>query len=281
MGIPYTIKVGDSLDEDLKQTIENIINDTFLEIDLVYNNWNARSEISKINQLAAFEKVAVSPGLYSLLENIDKIYQLTEGRFDPTIEPIERMWKTHLRQGKIPSTETLKPWVQSVGWRHIHLEEGCLWKDHALTAIDLGGISKGYCVDMLVERLTEMGISNLFVEWGGEVRAQGHHPKKRPWHVAIAGMTSIDLEGALATSGDYFQCWEVDGVTYTHIIDPMTCQPLQKGHAAITSTSVKMESCAYADAFATALMLFSSAEEGKQWVKTLPFSIETWISKRN
>lgn len=252
MTIGYTIQVGDP-HPDLF-SIQRIIDTTFNEIDQVYNNWNPTSEISRLNALPAHIRCELSPQLTSFLKRIEKIVFITEELFDPTVAPI----KKSLLEGAITSHS-------QIGWDKIHLEENTFWKEEGV-ALDLGGVAKGYAVDLLLERLQEEGYSNLFVEWGGEIRVAGNHPEGRPWKIAILGGETLNLHNeAIATSGSYHQSWEINGKTYTHIIDPKKREPLSNN--SITSASVVAKSCMEADAFATALMLFSSQEEAYAWAE--------------
>ena len=115
------------------------------------------------------------------------------------------------------------------------------------------------------------------------MRTAGHSPAGDAWRIAIerppvpatdsppsapedptqSGLQRIlpFFDGSLATSGDYRNYWERDGVRYSHTIDPRTGRPVQH---ALASASVFHTSCALADAYATALMVLGP-EEGLRW----------------
>lgn len=171
--------------------------------------------------------------------------------------------------------EKLEEVKASVGWHFVHCVDRCFWKDSSLTALDFGGIAKGYAVDLLVEKLRAAGYQNFYVEWGGEIRTSGQHPSGRPWKVGIQGLSAIDLSNAaIATSGSYIQNWTVGSSSYTHIIDPNRKEPLQ--NSTITSVSVIASSCREADAIATALMLFPSKEEAQKWAQEKNYQVFIW-----
>ena len=269
MTIDYCVQIGDPLSKEEKNTIEHLITTTFLEVHQIYNNWNPDSEISKLNALSAHQKVSLSKKLASLLAIVHHMVILTEGRFDPTIEPLQQLWKHSLRAGYTPPEEKLAELVPAIGWDKVHFEDAIFWKEHALTAIDLGGIAKGYAVDLLTERLIDHGFTSIYVEWGGEIRTAGTHPSGRPWKVGILGSDALTLRDvAIATSGSYAQNWTIEGVFYTHIFDPHTGRPLQ--NASISSVSIIAPTCAEADSLATALMLFPSIESAQLWAQQLP-----------
>ncbi len=245
MTMSFTVQVGDP-HPDLDK-IEMLIEESFCTINQIYNNWNPDSEISSLNALKAGQKRRLSAPLATFLHRVDALVAFTEGRFDPTVAPI----KKKLVQGKLTAP------LECVGWDKIHIEEGIFWKEHSETMLDLGGVAKGYGVDLMTEKLAEAGYRNLYVEWGGEIRTMGAHPHGRPWRVAILGGQTYELtDGAVATSGSYQQSWVIGDATYTHIIDPRTQRPLS--NCPINSATVFSDTCLEADAIATACMLFMS-----------------------
>ena len=64
-------------------------------------------------------------------------------------------------------------------------------------------------------------------------------------------------EGALATSGDYQRCFELDGKRYCHILDPRSGWPV----ASFQSVSVVAPLCILAGSCATIAMLEGEAEQ--------------------
>lgn len=280
MTIDYRILVGHPLDKKQRATVHGLIQSAFDDIDLTCNNWNPSSEISAFNKAPAGQKCALSPLLYDLMELSQNVVALTRGRFDPAIGGLQNLWRKHMEEGLSPPQEAIAHYQRCSRWDNVHLAAGVAHKDYDETYIDLGGIAKGYCVDLILQRLNEAGYANVFVDWGGDIACSGQHPQQRPWTVVIRNpFTSDPLENpiatlslsqhAVATSGDYWQQWQVQeegrSVSYTHILDPKTQTPLtQQG---ITSVSVLAPSCALADAFATAGMIFDSPEEARHWAE--------------
>lgn len=289
MTIPYRILVEGPLLEEENEAVKKILSTTFQDIDHYFNKWNPHSELSTVNKSMAGKKIKISPTLYDFLILTGEYVGNTGGLFDPTIEPIQKLWKEALIKGKIPSNEEIQKTSSFIGWDKIILEDGVIEKRHEGVEIDLGGIAKGHAVDLLTQRLTASGHHNLFVEWGGEIRTSGNHPSKRPWRIYISkfGDTNpahatdfIELYGeGIATSGDYLQQWTVDKTTYFHIIDPRTLRPLTASHTSIASVTVKAKSCLEADALATAAMIFPSIEEAEKWSKTFD-DVTFWIFSR-
>jgi thiamine biosynthesis lipoprotein len=253
MTIPYRILVE-------TEGAEKTIAACFETINSHYNNWNPDSEISRLSS----QKQDISPGLYKLLELAQKISHLSQGRFDPTVAPLAKAWK-----------ENQEFTDCTVGLEHLHLEKGECWLDAPIT-LDLGGIAKGYGVDLIAETLQKEGFEHIYVEWGGEIRTMGQHPEGRPWSIGVVGIGTIPLHNsALATSGSYAQSWEKEGKSYTHIIDPRTKRPLAT-NSVIASATVLAPTCAEADAIATALMLFETPDEALAWVASIE-NVQCWL----
>jgi thiamine biosynthesis lipoprotein len=298
MTIDYHISIGDHLSQQQKQQVQKIIHATFQEIDAIYNKWNPESELSQLNRLPAHTPQSLSPQLYQFLQRLDLLVHLSEGRFDPTIEPLQQLWKERLEQGKCPTQQEIDNLKPCLGWHTIHFANGIFSKDDERTQLDLGGVAKGLCVDLLVERLHHAGFNHLFVEWGGEIRTLGFHPSKRPWHVYISHLANRDpsqaiahvelMDRALATSGDYYQYWQVisDGgeeKLYCHIFNPLTLAPLEIKPGSVASASLLALDCVTADALAKVLMLFNTVEEAQTWLKEMqkefPY-LACWIATR-
>jgi thiamine biosynthesis lipoprotein len=284
MTIEYKILIGkQNLTLEDQNRIEGIIASTFGEVHAIYNKWNPNSELSKLNQIAAHTTVELSPKLAHLLQLTDEVVTLSNGLFDPTIEPIQRLWKTKLQVGAIPTQQEINSLAPAIGWSKIHFTSETFSKDHQGVSLDLGGIAKGYAVDLLVQNLNEAGFPDLLVEWGGEMRATGNHPSGRPWKIFISAFGDPTPEKALgyvelhnqaiATSGNYLQFWIVEenheSVTYFHIINPKNLRPLKIGPKSIGSASVLAETCSLADGLATVAMMFSDKQEAQNWASEI------------
>jgi len=299
MTMNYKVIIGKRLSHMEEERVKGIMGRTFAEVDAIYNKWNPGSELSHLNRLHAGEQCVISPQLCFLLAQSQKIVILSHGLFDPTVAPLQQIWKEYLSQGTPPSDEAIAMVAPAVGWDKIHFENGKFHKDHNMTSIDLGGIAKGFSVDLLVERLNAEGYENVFVEWGGEIRASGQHPEKRPWKIFISHLGNddpssaidfVDLyDTAIATSGDYQQHWTVyapDGqeTTYTHIVNPKTLEPLKKRKSGISSATVLAPTCMLADSLATVAMMFPTIEEAEEWAQSISendSSIRFWLVSKS
>ncbi|SPN73479.1 Thiamine biosynthesis lipoprotein ApbE precursor,thiamine biosynthesis lipoprotein ApbE,ApbE family [Chlamydia serpentis] len=270
MTISYRIIIGKSLSVKEKRELSQQIRGCFHRINSIYNNWNPDSELSIINRAPAGIPITLSTELAGFLNEVDKIYKLSEGRFDPTLGHLKTLWILYLKRQVLPPQAVWEEHYKEIGWKHLtfNFETKSLIKNHPEVQLDLCGIVKGYAVDCLNE-ICKNVCPNNYVEWGGEIKTSGHHPSGRPWRVFSTATSEIlDINNiGIATSGNDFQKWFINGKTYTHILDPQTGKPLELTTYPIQSVSVVHPSCTYADAIATILMTFTSKAEAKRWAE--------------
>ena len=101
--IDYNISIGSKLSSEQSQKVQDIIDSTFAEINALFTtDWNPQSELSKLNRLGANIKVKLSQPMEEVLTITGKIVSLTHGKFDPTIGPLNTLWKTQLSQERRP-----------------------------------------------------------------------------------------------------------------------------------------------------------------------------------
>ncbi len=294
MTMEYRVIIGSGLTKEERNKIQQIIELTFSEVNLIYNNWNPQSELTKFNNSPPEKWIKISPQLESLFRKTESLVKETRGLYDPTIASAHQLWKRKLENHEIPSQSELAKVKPGIGWNNIELRDGYVRKKHLHTSVDLGGIAKGYCVDLLADRLLATGHPNIYVEWGGEIYAAGRHPSNRLWNVFISNLSDTNPEHAIdiislenqsvATSGDYLQQWSVGDSIYSHVIHPRTLQPVIVSKDNICSATVKARSCAFADALATACMLFESTDSAVEWAKEVQeesADVEFWFLTRN
>ena len=136
----------------------------------------------------------------------------------------------------------------------------------ATSAIDLGGIGKGFAADIVAEELIEAGASGAVVNVGGDVRVIGHPAGDTSWYLGIEDprhapdhLAFIRMEdGGVATSGTTVRHWTTsDGTPAHHLIDPVTGRPV--AHASLSATVLAADA-ATAEAFATAAMMLAAPD---------------------
>lgn len=291
MEMPYHIQIGGSLSKQNRAEIQSIIESSFTFIHSCFDHWNPKSELSLINQLPILEKKKLSPKLLELFEITDHIIEISEGRFNPALGFVISLWKKSLPKSEMVDAAILDSLRDRLQWNHISVQDGVFRKSANLT-LDFDGIAKGFGIDLLLERLRYGGYANVYVDWAGDIAISGNHPSGRHWQIAIRDPIShfpdseiIPLQSsAIATSGDYEQCWEVDGKQYCHIIHPYTLHPVEIQEGSIASVTVMAPSCAYADGLATSAMTFSNIENLLTWAKNVQIAmpgVSFWIFSRD
>jgi len=264
------------IEKDPKEA-QALVEKTFHEIETTFSLYNKNSEISRLGRAPIHKKIVLSAPLAHVLDLALQIHTISEGRFDPTCGKIKQVWLAALDAKKPLTEKMLADLKKCTGADKINLNKGVL-KKRAAVVIDLDGIAKGYAIDQVVERLVNLGYSNCFFEWSGDMRAAGRHPSGRPWQVALPGDDRlITLDNcAIAGSGDYLQNWRGSGIEreelFSHFANPRTGR-LNKV-SRLAGITVKAKNCAVADALATSAMLTESPEEFERWSKCVEKKIE-------
>jgi thiamine biosynthesis lipoprotein len=273
MGTTYTIKLN-VVDTKIDRTrISTNVNQRLDKINSQMSTYMETSRLSIFNQSNTQDWEEIPVDLYTVIEEALRINQLSYRAFDITIGPVVNLWgfgpKAQLEV--VPDESTIREALDSVGSEHIHLREQpyAIKKDRPDLYIDLSAIAKGYAVDVIADYLDDLSINNYMVEIGGEIKTKGINPDNKTWHIGIekplddqrSVQTVIILNNtAMATSGDYRNYFEENGIRYSHTIDPSTGKPITHKLASVT---VLHPSAMTADAMATALLVLGS-ERGSE-----------------
>jgi thiamine biosynthesis lipoprotein len=226
------------------------------------STYQPASEISRFNSSALGEWFAASAGFVQVLETAQLIGHKSEGAYDITVGPLVELWGFG-SAGAVsapPEPAQVARLLQSVGLSGLQIDaaQSRIKKLHALS-LDVSSIAKGYAVDEVALWLLSNGVSDFLVEVGGEMRVAGKSARGDSWRIAIeqpeagdrAVAAAITLSaGAVATSGDYRNFFEVAGKRYSHSIDPRTGYPVAHD---LVSVTVVHDSAMLADGWATAL----------------------------
>ena len=271
MGTNYTVKVVEpGLDKSRLEEIRHLIEARLEDVNLKMSHYKDDSELSRFNQLSETTPFHVSPETYEVFRQAIEISTLTHGALDITVGPLVDAWGfgPRDRPEQIPNDEHIQVLRDQTGYEKLELDPAAssVRKTEPQVRCDLSAIAKGYGVDRVAEALAEEGLENFMVEVGGEVSTRGVNDQGQPWRIGVERPVTtgrviekvISLSGwAMATSGDYRNYYEVDGVRYSHMIDPRTGRPITHR---LASVSVVDKSCARADGFATGLLVLGPEE---------------------
>lgn len=232
------------------------------EVDQSMSTFNKGSVISKINRN---EQVQPDKMFVDVFQLANKISIETNGAFDVTVAPLVNAWGFGFKNGVHPIPQTIDSLKQFIGYQKVSYVNEQIKKQDPRLMLDFSAIAKGYGCDVVANLLKRKGIENFMVEIGGEIVTRGISEKRLPWKVGVTKPTDDSLnvnqelqtilnitDKSMATSGNYRKFYYKNGKKYAHTIDPNTGYPVQHN---ILSSTVLANTCAEADAYATAFMV--------------------------
>jgi thiamine biosynthesis lipoprotein len=231
------------------------------------------SDISRINS-AGSQPVEVDPETVSILKTAVEYSALSGGVFDVTIGALAELWDVLGELPQIPDEADIEKARETVDYTGIVLNGSTVKLENPDARLDLGGIAKGYIADRVRDFLVSRGVGSAIINLGGNVVVIGSNPKGSPWTVGVQAPfeDSGDYVGTLhvsdksvVTSGIYRRYFVLDGVLYTHIIDPRTGRPVENDLASVTIISPRSQQ---GDGIASACLLLG-VEMGKELIGQL------------
>lgn len=269
MGSPCEIQLFAEHSLLAKQIAKTAIAD-IQRLEAKYSRYRPDSLMATINQIASSGgSIEVDEETAGLLNYAQTCHQQSDGLFDISAGILSKAWQTY--QDQLPSDAQIRALLQRVGWHRLDWSPPTLTFRHEGMQLDFGGIVKEYAADRAAELCQNAGARHGVVNLGGDVRIIGPRPDDRPWRIGIqhprqsqAMLHTLSIHrGAVASSGDYQRYIMIDGMRYTHIIDPLSGWPVKH----LASVSVISDFCVVAGSAATIAML--KAEQGPEWLQTL------------
>jgi thiamine biosynthesis lipoprotein len=241
-------------------TRQAAISDAFAamgEVDRLMSNYRDDSELSRVNRLAGREAVPVSDPMLSVLRAAADVAGRSGGAFDVTVGPLVSLWGFHDKVPHLPTAAELGAVRPLVDYRNVAIDTD----QHTVRfrrdgmAIDLGGIAKGFAVELAADVLRRRGLSG-FVDAGGNQYLIGTPPGKSIWMVGVKNPDARERllgvietrETSVSTSAAYANFLTVNGRAYGHILDPHSLRPSD----AALSVTVLARDGTLADAVSTA-----------------------------
>jgi len=266
MGTTYSVKVVTAGFQGIAGVKEKI-DRRLAEINRSLSTYQPDSEISRFNRLKEVgRQFIISNDFFQVMRAGQNIHRLSGGAWDGTVNPLVDLWGfgRRGRQDKVPPNSEIAALLPDIGFANIDVvNPGFLVKKRAAVTVDLSSIAKGYGVDEVAALLRNLGYKDYLVEIGGEIFAAGQRQDNTRWRIGInrpradaafdAVYKVVELRNqGFATSGDYRNFFEVDGVRYSHVIDPRTGFPVSNG---VVSASIITGDCTMADGLATAVLV--------------------------
>ncbi len=276
-GTVYHITYMGDRSEKLPRQVDSVLK----EINNTFSIFDTASVISRLNNGDSLEPGA---NFMHVLQASLAISEQTNGAFDCTCQPLIELWGFGRKnQKQIVPQNQIDSVKQFVGSQLVSIQDGRIVKADPRVQLNFNAIAKGYAVDQVAQFLKKQGYADCIVEIGGEIVALGQK-NGQDWKVGIQvptttadgateSMESFTLrDRAVATSGNYRNYFEQDGVRYTHILDPVTGKPEQTN---LLSVTVIAPDCLTADAYATAFMVLGM-EESQKVLNAHP-ELEAWF----
>ncbi|NDV92285.1 FAD:protein FMN transferase ApbE [Alteromonas sp. 345S023] len=261
MGTTYNIKYVLNEGEEAIEGLQAQIDERLVAINKMMSTYDATSELSRFNQYRYTDNFEVSSDTLKVVNEALRLAKLSDGVLDVTVGPLVNLWGfgPNKRPEVSPTPAQIAQVREYVGYDKLATTASGLKKRNPMLYVDLSTIAKGFGVDEVAAILEQHNLQNYLVEIGGEMRVKGERGDGSEWLIAIEKPITTERAiqkvvsigtNAVATSGDYRNYYEQDGVRYSHLIDPTTGKPIT--HNLVSATVVHPSSMT-SDGLATAL----------------------------
>jgi len=244
----------------------------FNEIRRIENKFSVNIDSSIISQINrnGSEITEIDEEARLLIERSLSFAEVTEGAFDPALGTLIKLWGFDKISSedfipKIPQPEEIHEALSKSGYKNVELVSGGIRLLNG-AQLDLGGIAKGYAIDMAVQKAKAVDPKATgFIDAGGDIGIIGPKFGGEKWSIGIRNprgespgeiIVLVYLDrGSIVTSGDYERYFEINGKRYHHIINPFTGYPSEE----TVSSSVISIFAVDADALSTASFVMGSS----------------------
>lgn len=269
MGISFDISVY-APDEMVANEAVEAAYGRIRKLNAILSDYEPDSELNRLCRTAGTGRaVPVSEELWEILQSSVELSRKSDGAFDVTVGPMTRLWRKAKRAKQLPTDEEITAARRLVGFQHIRFDAGA--RTIELTQpgmqLDLGGIAVGYACDDVFQMFRSRGLTRVMIDGSGDILVGDPPPGKSGWTIGIAptaaeGPASRHVllrNAAVSTSGDLFQHIEINGVRYSHIVNPQTGLGLTDRSLVV----VVAKNCLAADAWSTTVSVLGP-ERGLQ-----------------
>lgn len=270
MGTVLTMTVTGHSEKEAEAALDEVFEE-IQRINRLMSNWNADSELSRINANAFEQNIDVDSEIFGLIEHALEYSLKTNGMYDITAGPLIRQWGFFSDNASdLPDKTVIQELLEQTGYTKLVVDRAARTISFSVEGmeIDLGSIAKGYAVDRAMAILEDRGITSALVNLGGNIGTLNLPPRKSSWVIGIRdprrqhgllGSFSIteEFEGwCLASSGNYERYFTIDGVRYGHIINPLSGYPFE----GTLGTTIFSKSAETADVLSTATFVITEEE---------------------
>ena len=247
---------------------------TQLEKDLTLTSEN---ELTSLNNASGTHSVILTPSTCQIFDTALSYTTFTDGHFNLALQPVTHLWNFSGETPQLPTLHDINTALSLTNYDDIQFNtstcETYLTKPHM--GVDLGGISKGYALDVLKQQLEDLNIDSALLNVGGNILAHGTKPNREPFNIGIQdpyesrgthlGVLSLTSKN-VATSGPYERNFEEDGIIYHHILNSQTGYSVENN---LASVSIVCDSGVCTDALSTAIFSMGLTD-GLAFIQSLP-----------
>ena len=274
----YLFKGGVPINDSAYQALINDLNVMMMSYESAFS-LEEGSDVYNINRAQAGEKIKVGRETIELLQLAYEYYIITEGAYNPAVKNLVNLWGFSSENEGNYSTPREEPTKEEIAAAMEHTdfseviidaENLTVTKNFSDIRLDLGGIAKGYIADKMTERIKQDCDDALLTLMSNTsvIGKNKSEEVERDFIVAITDPRNLSEQCffinasdiSVSTSGDYERYYIYGGKRYSHIIDPFTGKPADKG---VISATVACESGAMADALSTACFVLGAYEGAK------------------
>ncbi len=273
-----------TLDAEYLENVCNECESLSAELDRRYSAYDEDSVVSEIN--GETDKLFyLSDEDISFIERTFSLSEKLGGAFDPTVGAFTLLWNITGDGARVPSDDEISEALTHVGCDKIEIKDGVITKHDRKAKLDLGGIAKGYALEVLCDYIKSTDVEHALVNFGGAVGTVGEKSDKSEYKIGITDPSDkssvigyIYTDGGyVSVSGNYERYAEIDGVRYNHIFDPETGRPCESD---LTSVAVLCDDAVAADALSTALFVMG-LDSALEFSKNTEISFEAVFTTEN
>ena len=214
----------------------NAINNIFSKIDKLTDNFNARDldNIYKINNTN--ENVTVEPELYECLKLVFSDSLTSAKYFNPLCGSLSKKWKESLAKNEVLSQSIINEELAKMASSSLEFVEKNTVRRIGEAEIDLGAVAKGFALDKAKEYLDEKGYIKYLIDAGSSSILLGKKSDEKNFKIKISNLKDKYISASncfISTSSSSRQKVEIDGKTYSHIINPIIGSAINEHDAVI------------------------------------------------
>ncbi|UOO82423.1 FAD:protein FMN transferase [Uruburuella testudinis] len=247
-------------------------------LEKIFSLYREDSILTRLNRTGRLNNPPAD--LLAVLSRSREIHALTQGAFDPSIQPLWAAYARHFAQQpdrrSAPDAAVLQRALSLVDFGSVHFDNKNIHFAKPGMALSFNGIAQGYITDRITDMLREAGLERALVDMG-EIRGLDTH-RRDVWQAGIrhpdyagALLLKVPLQNqALATSGGYGTMLDEAG-RFTHLFDPKSGSSSPR----YRSVSVMADNAAAADALSTAFAVSSAADIRAAVAQTA--AVKAWL----